>query len=206
MVYKRRYRRKRYSKPKCSTKDLALIAWKGVKHLKTLINVETKVVDIPISLGVTNGGTNNLSCTLIATGDGRQDRSGLSILAKSLHYDFKVLGESGEVGRFVIVKDKQVVADQSPPVWTDFFQQNQVNTLLNPADKGRFQILKDKRFSFNVNSFRTQCRGVINLRGHHIRYNGNATTDIQKGGIYMMFMSDFDILVDGHAQLHYYDN
>jgi len=218
-TYRRRgnYRRRRmggttpwYSK-KYSVGDIASSAWKGVKYLKTLVNSEKHKNDVgPASINVDTTGT-VVHLTAIAQGDGSNQRTGNSILLSGCSVKLQIaLHASATVSalRVILFQDKQQVADGTPAI-SDVL--NSVSTMahLNANNIGRFNILMDKMVMLGVGSNTTKVIQEYFKIQKHVRYNGTATTDIQKNGLYIMFLSTEPtnvVLVSYGIRVSWHDN
>lgn len=187
----RRRRRRRYNRGGgiLSKASKALSVAYAVKRL---VNVEYKHADIspqtstPSSTPITPGMLNG-----IAQGDGVSARDGNSIKMTSLYLRYYASINASATNtqlRFVIVKDNQQVSDTSPS-WSDVFTSTSTVSHLNVNTLGRFSILRDVVLDLNDVS-NPNCSGEIYLKlNDHCRYNGTASTDMQKNGIYIMMVS-----------------
>lgn len=220
MPYRRKYRKRTFRRRKplpwyrkrYSVGQIASKALTTAKYVKSLINVEKKMCN---TVANTAGSTTPFITSLhdIAQGDTINDRSGNSVKAVSLSCKMTLLNNgtatSGSLFRFVIVKDTQQIGDASPG-WTDVFESAAVNSFLNSATLGRFSILYDRVFALNNDSnTERMCVQKYFKMQHHIRYNGTASTDIQKGGLYVMYLSTeptSTVSVDANFRLRYVDN
>lgn len=216
MVYKRSYKKRSYKKKptawynkKYSVGDMAATAYKGVKTLQGIINSEKHFVVFGASVAATTTA-NVISLSAITQDDTFSGRTGNSILSKSLTGKLQfVLNNAATttVTRVIIFEDLQQVADTAPVASTllesDYLSSLTLSTL------GRYKILMDKSICQDNVSNKLKVLPV-NLRfDHHIRYNGSASSDIQKGGIYMMVLSNE--ATNGSSftynlRLGYYDN
>lgn len=214
MVYRRRYRRRRrtYKKPmRYKVADMAYKAYKGVRYIKSLVNAEVKNLDTT-STGINVSSTGTvISLNSIAQGDSQSNRDGLSILTKYLFGRIDTGLVAPAVSTFIRIIffiDKQQQGDTTPSV-TDVLQSSTTLSPLNTFQKGRFKILRDKTVILNPAS-RTNSNHKFNIKlGHHIRYNGTSGTDIQKGGVYMLLLSNEPTnapVVAYNLRLTYYDN
>lgn len=203
MPYRRRYRRRRsrrssvpWWKKKYSTADLAYKAYRSVKYLKTLVNVERKKHDVNLSV-TSNGLVTALNH--IAQGDTDATRDGNSIKSMSLSIKGYIQGNSsidnGHV-RVIVFKDRQQVADANPTA-ADLLDPDSGNNTyapLNSATVGRFQILSDKRYAIN-NTLSTGANtfniSLFRKLKDHVRFNGALSSDIQRNGLYICFIHDF---------------
>lgn len=170
---------------------LAYRAYKGFRYLRSLINVEHQKIDF--NLGATGVTTTPVvtQMTAVAVGDSEGSRTGNSILCKYLYQKLTVrLNASANYSRlrYVVVRDKQQVGDTAPS-WTDVYESTSTTSLLNKNTVGRFDILYDRCFDLDANNPQYLVDKYIRLNSH-ARYNGTASTDIQKGGIWVMYVSD----------------
>lgn len=191
----RRYGRKRYNRPRYTTlgsaRFLAKKAMRGVRYLKGLVNSEKFHIDTALSTTIAN--TANIThLTAVAQGDNDPGRTGNSIFVRGISYNFVVsINASATVTwfRWVLIMDTQQIGD-STPGFTTVFETETVTSLMNKLTLGRFRILCDKVYTMSVNGRQNIVkRGYFNLK-HHVRYNGTASSDVQKGGIYCMFLSN----------------
>lgn len=192
MKRKRGYnRRKPWYDKKYSAFDLGVKALKGVKAIRRLINVEKKYCDTTSSTAMSTTPV-VVSLNQLATGDGPEQRDGNSIkpqylVVKTASFPSTSAGQTE--ARFVIVRDTQQIADTTPAV-TDVFDSADIASLRNEANKGRFQILFDRQWITTSTQSRPMLINTnVRLTGH-IRFNGSAGTDIQKGGLYVMYWSN----------------
>lgn len=168
---------------------------KSLKGLRRVINVEKKKFDAVYS--VTNipitGTVNPLHA--VAQGDTDQTRDGnsikpLSLLLRYQSYNNATAGTTAI--RVLIFRDLQQVGDTNPST-TDILDDSVAalpDAPLNNNTVGRFKILRDFKIILDTaKSNRKDGKVYIPLYGH-IRYNGAAATDIQKGGLYILMVSD----------------
>jgi len=197
---------------KYSTGDMAVKAFEGVQYLKGLINVEMKKQDQvgPVTIG--SVWTNAVPFHAIAQGDTSGDRNGLSILAKSLSGNFVIKkhgSDSFSVVRMVIVRDMQMPADQTTITGTTIFEDNAVYSLLNRLTLGRFSILYDESFRLDDTGVQQHIGSISIPLNFHFRYNGTASTDIQKNGVYLLLITDentYSPTIDFRFRTTYTDN
>lgn len=198
--YKKRYTRKRrgnktWLSSAQSAWKLAKSAYNQIRYLKSLINVEKKKYDVEVTATTVSSSGAVYSLSGIAQGDTDQLRNGNSILCQNLYLRGVVAQPNNLTGMFrlIIFLDKQQVSDTSPSL-TDVIDptfSNYYNAPLNNLTVGRFKILKDTKFHTEPGSAITiPFKYFIPLTGHHMRFNGTASTDIQKGGIYILVVSD----------------
>jgi len=196
MAYKRTTRRRprRAATPwynkKYSPGDVAAAAWEGVKQLKGIINSEKHFHIVGGSNSVSTTGAFVPLCSILQ-GDGQSNRTGNSVLAKGLVCRFNNIANGSATAtllRIMIVQDNQQIADTDPTQAT--LLESDVMSGLALGALGRYKILMDKSFCLdNVSKKQNVVTKYLNLN-HHIRWNGTATSDIQKGGIYLFLLSD----------------
>lgn len=199
---KRPYRRRRYGRKgynwggmskfyKTVAENTSMEAvWAAINGLKGLINSEMHKLDFNNTTTVTTSGTLDGLCK-VAVGDTYADRTGNSIYARALNIEGTVAwnfnsATGTQTCRIAIVKDLQQIAD-TDPVWTDVYDVASNNAHLNPATVGRFKILYNRVYSLEANKPLVNFRINLPMR-HHIRFNGTAGTDIQKGALYIAYI------------------
>jgi len=210
MIKKKKYHRKKQTLDTVGT--IARYAVKGFKFIKGLINVEKFKYDFGLGVTTITNTASISSLVGIATGDGSAARTGNSILVKYLYLNYIVNRDvasttSADTFRIVIVQDREQVSDTAPG-WTDVFSSASVVSPLNVNNVGRFTILYDKRQYVSSNSPQRSENTTIPL-DFHIRYNGVNSTDIEKNGIWIMWLADSianHVSILGNSRLAYYDN
>lgn len=191
--YNRRYKRKGspWYKRKYNAMQLASKAWKGVRYIKGLVNSEMLTATYTANIGPSSTGT-ILSLNQLGQGDGNGQRTGLSVFMRRINAHFTVVNNStaGQVfHRWILFIDNQQIGDTAPAV-TDVLETSDVRSSLNPNTSGRFTILKN--WEFYTSQLSSDCKNVKYFKDlrHHIRFNGVNTGDVQRGGIYMIFLSN----------------
>lgn len=217
MAYQKYYKRARkyYKKGKKwantpqTPKALALQALKGLRYVKGMINCEYHLRDISIPLGTQSSITN---ITAIPQGDGNGQRTGNSILCRSIYIKgFLQINSSVSVNTrltLVLVRDLQQISDNAPSI-TDIFTTIQPETLVNTANAGRFKIMWRQTYNLIPNQ-----RPVLNISKYiktyqHVRYNGSAATDVQKNGMYLLVLTSEATnypTIGLTSRIGYYDN
>lgn len=205
MAYKRRYAR-RYKprrktatpwyKKKYSVAQIAVKAAKGVRYLSGLVNSEKFKHDINVSNNIDYYGT-MIPLTNIAIGDTDSTRTGNSIFVRHITNRISVSINPSYVGdfqrlRIMLLIDTQQVSDTQPgagSVLETTGQTTSFMSLLNSDTVGRFRILKSTYVNVTQDNPIRTLDWDFNLR-HHVRYNGPLSNDIQKGGIYLLLISD----------------
>ena len=166
----------------------------------------------PTSTGLITG------INFIPQGDDEGQRQGNSVLLRKVANQIsieKAVSVPSTLVKVMLILDLQQSPDVSPNV-SDVIEPSQVATTfapmarLNKTTVGRFTILSSRLVY--LNTFKTSA--VINLNKimrHHVRFNGPASTDIQKGGIYLMTISDQANAIDAPlcrrtTRIQYHDN
>lgn len=201
MPYKKPY--KKYNKTRKAWYDkqftprqigsMALSAASGVKYLKSIVNSErhyhTRTADLnPSSTGQV------VHLTDVGQDDTSTGRTGNSILLRGININLECSMNAsitnGETYfRIIVFKDNQQIGDTTPAV-TDILESAKTSAFLNQDHAGRFQILKN--YYFSLDSIKGKSRIIRHyINQHlHVRWNGINGSDIQKNGIYILFLSD----------------
>lgn len=196
---------------KYSAMDAGRYALSQIWRLKGLINSEMHKLDnVASAVSVVNTGV--VDCmNKVATGDSISTRTGNSIYVRSLNIKGSYAIGTSETSNFIrlaVVLDTQQISDTSPS-WTDIYETTSTLAHLNPATVGRFKVLKDMRIVMNsANKPNGQFELNIPMR-HHVRFNGTADTDIQKGSIYVVYLGSYTTnapLLNYRARLSFHDN
>lgn len=217
-TYKKRYSKKKGSPSwynrKYSPLQIAQQALAGVKAIRGIINSEKHNYDAgPLYTGQVTSSTTTLGSNItgVTIGDLNSNRTGLSILAKSAHVKGYLQYASGTTGTRVtmyIIRDDQQIADNYP-VWNELHA-GDINSFLNVNSSGRFTILKKQTFEQDTEVPEVNIDMYVPL-DHHVRYNGSAATDMAKGGVYLMLISNKVAGVTAptaalNSRLTFYDN
>lgn len=213
LTYKRR-RGSRFPTPRPPKEitwgQFAQKAWSGVQQIRKLINVESHRLDVSFGAAVDNSGsTTHLSA--IAIGDTSSTRTGSTVLCKELRVRIafqKHASATNTVVRYMLVVDKQQVADTSPAV-TAVLTTADVLSHLVSDNVGRFKILKDVTIDLDAAHVMRTYQYYLPLTDHHITYNGSASTDVNKNGVYQLVLSNEATntpSVTSINRLEFYDN
>lgn len=190
--FRRRARRAPWYKRKYNAMQMASKALSATRYIRGLVNSE--MLHSSISGGQTFpvAGT-ILSLTNIGQGDTDSQRTGNSIFLRSLYLNLNVQTNLSNLNnqflRLILFMDTQQISDTSPNV-TDVLAGTFPNSPLNQANAGRFKIMKNWEFSLTNGVNPTRVINKYMKLWHHVRYNSTASTDIQKGGIYLLCLSD----------------
>lgn len=160
--------------------------------VKKLVNVEYKKFDTNISAAISTAGvTYNL--VNMAQGDTDNLRNGNSIKLTSLQYKLLLRQNTSAIStslRIVIVKDNQQVADTAPGFNAVFESTDPTISFLNNETVGRFSIVHDRTHLLSNGDNFIRMEKWFKTLNSHVRYNGSAATDLQKGCYYLMLISD----------------
>lgn len=205
MVYSRRTSRRRgtsrrrqtswYNK-KYSTLQLAQKAWSATKYLKGLVNSEKFNADRSFTLGAVQSDIYGL--VRIAQGDGESERTGNSILCRSIYLRGFMQVNSAVSGNtrvcLCLVQDTQQIADTNPTV-LDIFNSLNPEAMINRSNTnntaGRFKIIWRKNYNLTPATGSTPS---INIDKYfkvysHVKYNGSGSQDLQKNGYYLVMLT-----------------
>lgn len=227
-IYKkrnRRFKKRPYyaSKPKMSawdaTKLLAYKAYKGMRFIKGLVNVENKKFDVAaVGQAVDYAGAAIARLSTVQAGDDVGNRNGNSILAKHLLFRYTLHGNTtadSTIVRCIIFADTQFNGTNPTAALVlesgQLSTANAVNAPLNVDSAGRFMILRDKVHVINNQLDNYSVIGHYNAwipLNFHIKF-----TDVTTGGwtnqIFVLFISDQQTntpSVDYSSRLSFYDN
>lgn len=188
----RRRRRTPWYNRKYSTMQLASKALAGVRYLKGLVNSE-RMSHVKVISGTVPNTLQTFALADIAVGDQDGQRTGNSILAKSILVRAQFTNNSASPNtlyRMMLLQDTQTIADTNTLTITDVLESTSTLAAISKTTAGRFKILKNWFFSTNSVNATQKLITHYHKMHHHIRYNGTATGDIQKGNLYLVFFSD----------------
>lgn len=192
--------------------DVANAAWSGVQYIKKLVNSEKHHADVT-SIGTITATTGLVvEMNLIGTGDTISTRTGNSILVTGIHFRAHLTLHTSNVNtmfRLIVVQDKQQIAD-TKPAWADLLEDDDApNSMYDLAVLGRFKILKDEFFTMNAADSTSRAIDWKLPLETHVRYNGSASTDVQKNGIYVAILHNEPTNLPSwnfYGTTHFYDN
>lgn len=215
--YHRRGRgRRRPSKPwyrkKYSAYELAGKAWTTAKYLKGLINVEFGKHDVTFDDATITDTGEVQALTNIIQGDDVTNRHGLSVRGRHIICQGKVTPDSQAMRSttvmLALVLDKQQPSGNSP-TFDQIYAAATPWAFTSITQDGRFKILATTRMAFPVDDKTARnfvLQAPINLK---VRWNGPAADNIQKNGLYMIYISDEDMqqpTLDASARFSFTDN
>lgn len=221
MAYQKRYKKRIYKKKRnpysgltlnnaMKTAALAKSAYYGVRYIKGLVNSEMLHNQGNSSGAVSSTGT-MVHLTAIAQGDTSSGRTGNSILARELMIRIALSQNATATQtfyRFMLVQDTQQIGDTTPGV-TDVLESASYLSPLATATAGRFKVLWSKICTTNNSTTTTMVYNKFFKIYSHVRYNGTAGADIQKGGYYLLLLSDQAVntpTIFYQFKLGYHDN
>lgn len=191
--------------------NTAILAYKGYRYLKGLINVEEKIFD-STGAGLTTAVAGAVfSVDNLTQGDTFNTREGNSIKVKSwqLNLDFLTTTSTGSVVRIIAYLDKENRA--ATPAVTDVLEAASVVSPVNHTNLHRFTIISDKRFTM-VGGQDTAVKIVndYSQHQHHARYNdGNAGTSADYRENHLFFIviaTTANIGYNYYSRLEFIDN
>lgn len=171
-----------------------------VKSLQRVVgNIAPELKTVEINTNVTNltaaGSIQHV--TAIQQGDDTPERTGNTIDLREIYMQSSfTVGSDAGTGvsfRIALVRDTQQINDTSPGVTDVFSSANPLIAMPNIANRERFKFLY---VSPIVPIPQTTLSGTginhkFDWKGNlKVSYNGTATTDIAKGGIYIIFLTD----------------
>jgi len=89
----------------------------------------------------------------------------------------------------MLIVDNQQISDTAPTT-AELLQTSSCLSALNSNQSGRFKILKNWFFTIDNAKNKTRVIDYYSKLWHHVKFNGTLGGDIQKGGIYLFFLSD----------------
>jgi len=194
--------------------DMGKMALSQIWKLKGLVNSEMYKLDTAISGQNIDGASPYIThLTAVGQGDGDNQRSGNSIFVRSFNFKGAISrtasGDAAQVIRLSVIQDIQQVSDTTPTV-TDVYEGTSPYAHLNSATVGRYKVLWSRTYTLDTaNRLVTAVQINLPMR-HHVRYNGTGTTDVQKGGLYMIASSSQATnhfpAINGEYRLSYHDN
>lgn len=212
---KKTFKKKSWYNKKYNALQLAAKAWKGVRYIRGLVNSEMLHKDFAYSAGTTINGTGFVThLTALGQDDTSSGRTGNSILLRNMNYRFKLeVNASVTLDSSILMlifMDTQQISDTAPVI-TDVLTTSTPESLLALGTAGRFKLMSRKTYILTP---ATGGRPALEIKGYfniqkHIRYNGTASTDIQKNGLYIAFLSSESTntpTIVGSARIGYHDN
>lgn len=211
------HKKKTMRKPRgVSWAQIAQKAWSGVKAIRGIVNSEKFHFDAGTQVNPDYNGA-VVALSAISQGDGTGSRTGNSILAKGLVFNFNLSNDTGAqttTTRIIVFQDTMSLGTIPSPsdVLTAVGNVNGVispYTLIN-SDQRRFKILMDEAFATS-NTGNQKIVKFQNLRvDDHIKFSGTSGTDEARNMVYMLHISDRVTTLlptlNWYSRLSYYDN
>lgn len=193
---------------------LARSAVKSIQYIKGLVNSEVYKYDQnsnpDTALNATSGY--QVSFCTIAQGDTDAGRTGNSILVKGIRFSILCQNASSSPVPFtrvrvMVFKDKQEVSDLAYPTLSDVLENTgeyACTSALNSNTVGRWTKLYDKvKIHDIVNRTSSIFEQYIRINTH-VRYNGTASSDIQKNNIWLVVLCDNTNVAYNNPTIHTY--
>lgn len=176
--------------------DVAQKALKTAMAIRTLVNVESKYIDIaPFSFNVTNSGLNGIyTLNAIAQGTTSVTRIGDSIKNQSLSMKATIKQHASATNTTVrvwLVKHKEP-RGATVGLAADFWENSNVLTFLQTQKRDRYVVLMDRTYKLSANGASEVAIDFSKKLNGHTIYDGNAGTiaDIQKDAYHLIALSD----------------
>lgn len=171
---------------------------------------EMKYLDVDVTAADITTAGSVIHVTQIAQGDGLGNRAGNSIKLRTISFRGNFVRTSvgatptaGAFYRLALVVDKQQVVDASPATVT-IFDGGAVTLQMNIQTLKRFNCLWLSRIydpqRMVMDTDQITANGVVPTEGvigmfdwsgnMEVRYNGSATSDIQKNGVHFVIISN----------------
>lgn len=174
---------------------MARRAWTLATRLRRLVNVEIKKFDANTSATYVDSTGGLYPLCEVPQGDNDQTRDGKSIKPLSLLIRGECINDATAkttCTRIMLLQDTQQIADTTPSV-SDVLDGTLAPVYMAPLNNetvGRFRVLADFRVMLDDAKVNRKPWTIYKKLVGHIRYNGIASTDIQKGGYYLLCVSD----------------
>ena len=185
-----------YKKTTRKTQTTRTIATKALKIAKkAVLAEETKYNEIGPIFGTQDNTADVTLVTSIPRGTGPTDRIGdkINVIGFQFNYwSIKGTTATATLLRFVLVHDTQQISDSTGPAWQDVFSSTQTHGLRNMSQQGskRYKVIYDATVPLNAGYPSTGLTKKFISFKHPVLYNGSASTDIQKNGVYLMIQSN----------------
>jgi len=184
--YRRRVRRgRRTRKVAGTTRQLAVRALRVARRVG---HVERQYY-YPSSATITPGTSfTKVHMTEIAQGVGYNERKGLEISLRSFACRFTIKpAATSDFVRVMLFLDRQQVSDTTPTDSPIVGSPKHLGTY-DPQLINRFKILYDKTFALSTTTSACRVIKIYKKLYTNTRYNGTASTDIQRNGLYLWFV------------------
>jgi hypothetical protein len=200
MPYKRNYRRKRYYKRKPQGYS-RYMTWQNAhralvlaKHLKTLVNVERKVVDITQSGATFSSSTAHVGdLNVCAQGDTDLTRDGaqMKMIRHAIRGEITMnASATGTICRIIVCMKKDT-GGAAPSNLGSICTSNSTRAFYDRNHIYNFRILYDKTFALSSDRPNIYFRYAKKLKDV-VRFDGTGATvaDIARNGVFILALSD----------------
>jgi len=168
---------------------------KSLQRVVKALSPEVKTIEVNTNVTNLTSSGSIQHVTAIGQGDDVGDRTGNTIDLKEIYMQSSfTLGSDGTSGasfRIAIVRDTQQVADTTPAVVDVFSSANPLVAMPNIGNRERFKFLYMSPIVPINQLANWGMNHKFDWKGNYkVMYNGTASSDIQKGGIYILFLTD----------------
>ncbi len=186
--------------------------WKDVMYLKSIVNVEFKIIDAAVSSAVAEAGSIQNLC-LVAQGDDFNTRDGRRIKLQHIDVRCQVVQHATATNttlRYIIFRTKN---DQAAvPAVTDVL--NNVDPLSHyekSNNQHSFTVLLDRTIYLSDSSQTIKSLNFRRKLQTHVDYSGTGTTEANtgRGALYMLLIADEATntpTVSGDVRVKFTDN
>lgn len=178
VTVRRRRRRRKHHGGFWNTAHKAL---KVANDVKRLLNVEFKVRDTNEVTTTPDSSGEVISLNHLAQGDAETQRSGISVLNKSIQLKWTCTQHASATSTFIrmmLVKD--IRPNGTLATIADILQEARINSYLDRQQFGRFQVLNDVLIALNGSSHDNTIGKIYKQLQFHTKYQGSDSTD---GGV-----------------------
>ncbi len=178
---------------------------KSLQRVVKKLQPEAKYNDASLTMSnITSSGT-IIHLTAIAQGATSSTRNGDAIRVSHIAFRWRMdmgsFGTGNFGSRVAIVQDKQQNPDTSPTISDIFRSSNPVDALPTLTNLERFRILWLSDYLDHTmiqSGQQTNVREYTAKQSIKVEYNGANTSDIQKNGLYFVFLTnDSNNTIDG---------
>jgi len=189
--------------------SLAAMAWRGVKTIATLINVEEKIFDVQSLIANVTSSGSIVPLSEIAEGTDYNNRDGISILPQSLSVSFTVLGSSASTNFVRLITFCDNDCHGAAPLVADLLEIGGAGTnevcispLLHFTEK-RFTIIDDFLLATSPNGPTSVVHRFTKKYNRHIYYDNTsaAAAAMWEGNLFLCMVTD---QTTNGAQIVYY--
>lgn len=214
-TYKKRTGGKPWYRKKYSAMEIASKALSMAKYMKGMINCEKKYHDTSGAPTPSDSGQIAL-VSGIPAGDDNTNRSGNSVLVRSLYVKFRCSvnttnTENNQNIRLILFIDKQQngAAPTVSNILQTFGGTNSIVSPLNLDMAPRFKVLYDKVFNLSKLDNTGNAGSVFKKLYFHAKYTGTGGSDVFTNQIYHLLISDQPTnqpAITIYTRMGFYDN